>query len=91
MNGVLTRDLYKAFGILFVFSVHGEAGKFNVVPLFVKLGSGLALLGLVRSQNPRIIGDGLPTLNAPVYPDATILHNLPTLHVTVLCRLQWDC
>ena len=46
-TGELLRDLYKAYGILFVFSVQGTAGKFNVIPLFINIGSGLALLALV--------------------------------------------
>lgn len=46
MQNTPTRDLYKAYGILFVFSVQGTAGKFNPVPLFINIGSGLALLAL---------------------------------------------
>ncbi|BHF66018.1 Receptor for ATP that acts as a ligand-gated ion channel [Sparganum proliferum] len=45
-GGVLYRDLIKAFGIRFSIFVHATAGKFNIIPLFLNLGSGLALLGL---------------------------------------------
>uniref|UniRef100_A0A914V0W2 ATP receptor n=1 Tax=Plectus sambesii TaxID=2011161 RepID=A0A914V0W2_9BILA len=45
-NGTISRDLYKAFGILFVFSVQGTAGKFSAMPLAINIGSGVALLGL---------------------------------------------
>jgi len=38
--------LTKAFGITFIINVHGEAGKFNIVPTLLNLGAGLALLSL---------------------------------------------
>lgn len=40
------RTLYKAYGIRFVILVQGQGGKFNVVPLLLNIGSGLALLGI---------------------------------------------
>lgn len=40
------RTLYKAYGIRFVVLVEGRAGKFNMIPLLLNVGSGLALLGL---------------------------------------------
>ncbi|XP_077995539.1 P2X purinoceptor 4-like isoform X3 [Glandiceps talaboti] len=40
------RTLTKAYGILFEVIVTGRAGKFNVIPLFLNIGSGLALLSL---------------------------------------------
>ncbi|XP_064612212.1 P2X purinoceptor 4-like isoform X2 [Liolophura sinensis] len=40
------RTLYKAYGILFIVNVMGRAGKFNVVPLLMNVGSGLALLSV---------------------------------------------
>ena len=46
-NGVQRRDLIKAYGILFVLKVAGEAGKFSVVPLLLNVGSGLGLLAIV--------------------------------------------
>lgn len=42
------RTLFKNFGIKFNVKVSGQAGKFNLVPLLINLGSGLALLGLVK-------------------------------------------
>lgn len=45
-GGKLHRTLFKAYGIRFVVMVYGQGGKFSVVPLFVNLGSGLALLGI---------------------------------------------
>jgi len=41
------RTLYKATGIRFVLLVSGSAGKFNFIPLVIKIGSGLGLLAIV--------------------------------------------
>ena len=46
-NGTQMRDLIKATGIRFVIKVTGQAGKFNVVPLLLNIGSGLGLLAIV--------------------------------------------
>ncbi|OPL33349.1 p2x 4 purinoceptor, partial [Mytilus galloprovincialis] len=40
------RTLFKAFGIKFILSVTGEAGKFNLEPFLINVGSGLAILGM---------------------------------------------
>ncbi|CAH1792954.1 unnamed protein product, partial [Owenia fusiformis] len=40
------RTLVKAYGIRWIISVHGTAGKFNFVPLLLNFGSGIALLSL---------------------------------------------
>ncbi|CAG2105829.1 unnamed protein product [Medioppia subpectinata] len=40
------RTLYKATGIRFVLLVSGSAGKFNFIPLVIKIGSGLGLLAI---------------------------------------------
>ncbi|EDQ92249.1 uncharacterized protein MONBRDRAFT_31366 [Monosiga brevicollis MX1] len=59
------RDLYKVYGLRFVFVVSGTAGRFSMVPLLVALGSGLGLLGLAT-----VIADLLVTKcirNANVY------------------------
>ncbi|KAL5017512.1 hypothetical protein ScPMuIL_007101 [Solemya velum] len=40
------RTLYKAYGIKFIITVQGQAGKFSVVPLLLNIGSGLALLSV---------------------------------------------
>ncbi|XP_017570386.1 P2X purinoceptor 5 [Pygocentrus nattereri] len=39
------RSLYKVYGIRFDIMVNGQAGKFNIIPTVVNIGSGLALLG----------------------------------------------
>lgn len=45
-DNIERRQLIKAFGILFIVNVEAKAGKFNVVPTFLNLGSGLALLSI---------------------------------------------
>jgi P2X purinoceptor 4 len=40
------RTLSKMYGIKLLIDVNGVAGKFNVVPLLLNVGSGLALMGL---------------------------------------------
>jgi len=40
------RDLFKVYGIRFLFLVTGQAGKFSLVPLLINIGSGLALLSI---------------------------------------------
>jgi len=40
------RDLYKVYGLRFIFLVSGKGGKFNIIPLIINIGSGLALLGV---------------------------------------------
>ena len=42
-----TRTLFKAYGIKFIMTLQGTAGKFSVVPLLLNIGSGLALLSVV--------------------------------------------
>ncbi|CAH1232931.1 P2RX4 [Branchiostoma lanceolatum] len=45
-NGTDYRTLIKAYGIRFDVVVSGKAGKFNIIPLTMNIGSGLALLGV---------------------------------------------
>ncbi|XP_041348951.1 P2X purinoceptor 4-like isoform X2 [Gigantopelta aegis] len=45
-KGVPKRTLTKAYGIRFIVSVQGRAGKFDIVPLMQNIGSGLALLSI---------------------------------------------
>ncbi|XP_068749787.1 P2X purinoceptor 4-like isoform X2 [Montipora capricornis] len=45
-DNVLHRILIKAYGVRFVILVYGQGGKFSPIPLFLNLGSGLALLGI---------------------------------------------
>jgi len=43
-NGIETRTLYKAYGIKFIVTLQGKAGKFGFVPFILNVASGLALL-----------------------------------------------
>ncbi|KAJ7387280.1 extracellularly ATP-gated cation channel [Desmophyllum pertusum] len=45
-DNALHRTLIKAYGIRFMIMVYGEGGKFSAIPLFLNVGSGLALLGI---------------------------------------------
>jgi P2X purinoceptor 4 len=40
------RDLYKVYGVRFIFLTSGIGRKFSIVPLFINIGSGLALLSV---------------------------------------------
>uniref|UniRef100_G3QA51 P2X purinoceptor n=1 Tax=Gasterosteus aculeatus aculeatus TaxID=481459 RepID=G3QA51_GASAC len=44
-NGETFRTLYKVYGIRFDIMINGQAGKFNIVPTIIAIGSGIALLG----------------------------------------------
>ena len=44
-NSVEYRRLFKAFGLRFIIQVDSRAGKFNFIPLFISIGSGIGLLG----------------------------------------------
>ncbi|XP_044850006.1 P2X purinoceptor 5 isoform X1 [Mauremys mutica] len=44
-EGVEYRTLIKAYGIRFDVMVNGKAGKFNIIPTIINVGSGLALMG----------------------------------------------
>ncbi|XP_039676889.1 P2X purinoceptor 5-like isoform X1 [Perca fluviatilis] len=39
------RSLFKVYGVQFNVMVHGKAGKFNIIPTAINVGSGLALMG----------------------------------------------
>lgn len=43
-NNLTKRILTKAFGLRFIINVVGKAGKFNLIPLLLTVGSGLGLL-----------------------------------------------
>uniref|UniRef100_A0A4X2K1G2 ATP receptor n=1 Tax=Vombatus ursinus TaxID=29139 RepID=A0A4X2K1G2_VOMUR len=45
-NGTEVRTLIKAYGIRFDVIIFGKAGKFNIIPTMINIGSGLALLGV---------------------------------------------
>ncbi|XP_032471447.1 P2X purinoceptor 5 isoform X1 [Phocoena sinus] len=44
--GVELRTLFKAYGIRFDVMVNGKAGKFNIIPTVINVGSGVALMGV---------------------------------------------
>nr|KAF6296525.1 purinergic receptor P2X 5 [Myotis myotis] len=44
--GVEFRTLIKAYGIRFDVLVNGRAGKFNIIPTIINVGSGVALMGV---------------------------------------------
>ncbi|RXN34148.1 P2X purinoceptor 5-like protein [Labeo rohita] len=43
--GQTYRNLFKVYGIRFDILVNGKAGKFNIIPTVINIGSGLALMG----------------------------------------------
>ncbi|XP_059264372.1 P2X purinoceptor 4 [Mustela nigripes] len=45
-TGAEHRTLIKAYGIRFDIIVFGKAGKFDIIPTMINIGSGLALLGV---------------------------------------------
>ncbi|XP_014450263.1 P2X purinoceptor 4 isoform X2 [Alligator mississippiensis] len=45
-SGLEARTLIKAYGIRFDVIVFGKAGKFDIIPTMINIGSGLALLGV---------------------------------------------
>ncbi|KAB1255537.1 P2X purinoceptor 4 [Camelus dromedarius] len=45
-TGTEHRTLIKAYGIRFDIIVFGKAGKFDIIPTMINIGSGLALLGV---------------------------------------------
>uniref|UniRef100_A0A4W4DVI9 P2X purinoceptor n=1 Tax=Electrophorus electricus TaxID=8005 RepID=A0A4W4DVI9_ELEEL len=46
-SGQVHRTLYKVYGIRLDILVYGKAGKFNIIPTVINLGSGFALMGAV--------------------------------------------
>ncbi|EMP37095.1 P2X purinoceptor 7 [Chelonia mydas] len=45
-SGTDSRTLIKAYGIRFDIMVFGKAGKFDIIPTMINIGSGLALFGV---------------------------------------------
>jgi P2X purinoceptor 4 len=41
INNVTYRTLVKAYGLRFIITVTGKAGKFDVIPLFLTIGAGI--------------------------------------------------
>ena len=46
INDTEYRILYKAFGLRFIISVNGQAGRFSIIPLMISIGAGLSLMSL---------------------------------------------
>jgi P2X purinoceptor 4 len=42
------RSLVKAYGLKFIISVSGKAGKFDFVPLIIRLGAGVGILSVAK-------------------------------------------
>jgi P2X purinoceptor 4 len=55
------RRLIKAYGVKYILTVTGQAGKFNLVPLLTNIGSGMALLGVVSITTVIHLGTCLRT------------------------------
>uniref|UniRef100_A0A668A940 P2X purinoceptor n=1 Tax=Myripristis murdjan TaxID=586833 RepID=A0A668A940_9TELE len=45
-KGETYRTLYKVYGIRFDIMINGQAGKFNIIPTIIAIGSGVALMGI---------------------------------------------
>jgi hypothetical protein len=43
-NDTELRYLVKAYGINILINVHGRAGRFNIIPLMMTIGSGIGLM-----------------------------------------------
>ncbi|KAF6082314.1 purinergic receptor P2X 2 [Phyllostomus discolor] len=48
INGSTTRTLIKAYGIRIDVIVHGQAGKFSLIPTIINLATALTSIGVVR-------------------------------------------
>lgn len=46
INSTMYRVVVKAYGLRFIITVNGTAGKFSLIPLMMSVGAGLGLLGL---------------------------------------------
>lgn len=46
VNGTMYRTLNKSYGLRILVSVTGQASKFSLIQLLIKLGAGLGLLGV---------------------------------------------
>lgn len=46
VNGTDHRIMYKAYGLRFYINVFGKAGKFDIIPLMIKIGAGLGLMSV---------------------------------------------
>lgn len=46
LNGTEYRNLYKAYGLRFIITVDGQAGRFSILPLMIKIGTGFGLMSI---------------------------------------------
>ncbi len=44
LNNTEYRFLVKAYGINFLVNVHGRAGRFNIIPTMLTIGTGISLM-----------------------------------------------
>ncbi|XP_054450419.1 P2X purinoceptor 2 isoform X1 [Pteronotus mesoamericanus] len=51
INGTTTRTLIKAYGVRIDVIVHGQAGKFSLIPTIINLATALTSVGVVRSAH----------------------------------------
>lgn len=73
------RDLYKVYGVRFIFLTSGIGRKFNIVPLFINIGK-LEFVIQIWFENPlfQISGSGLALLSvATIISDTIALYLLP--------------
>ena len=54
-NGSARRNLYKFYGIKFVFTTYAEARKLSAENLAMNIGSGIGLLGIVGLHKPVVL------------------------------------
>eukprot|EP01094_Clydonella_sp_ATCC50884_P025575 TRINITY_DN6771_c0_g1_i4.p1 TRINITY_DN6771_c0_g1~~TRINITY_DN6771_c0_g1_i4.p1 ORF type:complete len:414 (+),score=100.16 TRINITY_DN6771_c0_g1_i4:54-1244(+) len=69
LESIEYRDLFKVYGIRFVFQITGAGYRFSVVPLFVNIGSGLGLLVIAT-----VITDVIAVCNISSPPLPTCAH-----------------
>ncbi|EOB03679.1 P2X purinoceptor 6, partial [Anas platyrhynchos] len=81
------RSLMKLYGIRFDISVHGQAGKFSIIPAAVSFGTGIAFFGATQyPKRPLVLS--LMWLGPWLYTlPALILHRCITAQATVVCDL----
>uniref|UniRef100_A0A665TPT6 P2X purinoceptor n=1 Tax=Echeneis naucrates TaxID=173247 RepID=A0A665TPT6_ECHNA len=77
-NGETYRTLYKVYGIRFDIMINGQAGKFNIIPTIIAIGSGVALLGIVSNlltfyvdMRPAVEKGAANSFKKPEEPEAT--------------------
>ncbi|XP_049722637.1 P2X purinoceptor 2 isoform X3 [Elephas maximus indicus] len=56
VNGTTVRTLTKAYGIRIDVIVHGQAGKFSLIPTIINVATALTSIGVVRTPGARVGG-----------------------------------